>query len=692
MLSALLLVRGRSQVVLAQTSLCTVTQATISSTGHTFGPFFSANGNRIVFGSNAKDIGSNADGNNEVFLVDVTTSPFTFTQITDNNGSFFARASTNANGTRVVFSLDFSLHLADVTTTPPTLTNLGLTSFITGFAPPRMISDAGTKIIFVSNGNPIGANADANTEIFLFDTVSNTFAQITDTSGSSIINSDASMSGDGTKIVFASNADLTGANADGNREIFLVDLSTSPFTFTQITNTTGSVPLIQQPTITSNGTRIMFRSNKDLVPGSNADGNHEIFLFDTTTSAFTQVTNSTGFIFTQAVISGNGTRAVFSSPLDLVPESNADGNHEIFLVELTTNPFSFTQITNTTGAPNNFEATINGDGTRLAFHSMANLTGANSDGSQEIFVAICNDNGDPVPPTAEAGASQSIHAGQTVYLDGNGSSDDVTPTENLQYGWSFAFVPEGSTATLAGANTATPTFVADLTGTYVVRLVVTDQDGLSSAPDDVTISSLNAPPNADAGPEQGAVIGNLITLDGSASNDPDLDPNSFSWVMVTVPVGSAAALSGANTANPTFVPDLPGPYVAQLIVEDPFGASAPDAVTIAVITGEQFAEQETAEAVNTVGTLPDSSVTTEGNQTALGNMLTAAITAVQSGDVAEAQKKLQDAIERTDGCALRGSPDPPGGGKIKQDYVKTCADQAPLYAQLKSALDALSIP
>jgi hypothetical protein len=59
------------------------------------------------------------------------------------------------------------------------------------------------------------------------------------------------------------------------------------------------------------------------------------------------------------------------------------------------------------------------------------------------------------------------------------------------------------------------------------------------------------------------------------------------------------------------------------------------------------------------------------------------------GDVVDAKKKLQDAIERTDGCALRGSPDPPGGGQIKQDYIKTCTDQVPVYTLLKNALDSL---
>jgi hypothetical protein len=225
--------------------------------------------------------------------------------------------------------------------------------------------------------------------------------------------------------------------------------------------------------------------------------------------------------------------------------------------------------------------------------------------------------------------------------------------------------------------------------------VTTDQRGISrpqGAACDMGAfeASLNEPPNAEAGPDQGAFVGNIVYLDGSASNDPDFDLITFSWILIASPTDSTAALSHANTATPFFVPDLPGVYVVELVVSDPFVASAPDTVTIAVTTTVDFAGQQTVYTLNSVLSLPPSNVTTEGNQTALGNFLTQVIAALQVGDVGDAKKKLQDAIERTDGCALRGSPDLPGGGQIRQDYIKACTDQAPVYTLLKSALDVLS--
>src|SRR6185503_4740955 len=101
----------------------------------------------------------------------------------------------------------------------------------------------------------------------------------------------------------------------------------------------------------------------------------------------------------------------------------------------------------------------------------------------------------------------SIDVGQTVPLDGSGSFASNTPSSLLQYSWSLVSRPSGSAATLVNATTATPTFLADAAGTFVVQLVVTDPDnGLLSAPDQVVISSTFVPPNANAGPAQSGIV------------------------------------------------------------------------------------------------------------------------------------------------------------------------------------------
>ena len=89
------------------------------------------------------------------------------------------------------------------------------------------------------------------------------------------------------------------------------------------------------------------------------------------------------------------------------------------------------------------------------------------------------------PPVANAGPDQAIPAvGSEVQLDGTQSSDP--DGDFITYQWSFIYQPAGSMAALSGANTTSPSFVADVAGAYVVSLVV-DDGILGSAPDTVTI-------------------------------------------------------------------------------------------------------------------------------------------------------------------------------------------------------------
>lgn len=180
-------------------------------------------------------------------------------------------------------------------------------------------------------------------------------------------------------------------------------------------------------------------------------------------------------------------------------------------------------------------------------------------------------------PTANAGLDQVVVAGQTVHLDGTASSDpEGTP---LTFAWTFASRPTGSTAVLSNATTATPTFVADRAGNFVVQLIVSDGQ-LFSVPDTVLISTSNTPPVANAGPDQTVDPGTLVQLDGFASSDANNDPLAFLWSFTTRPAGSTATLSTAVIPNPTFVADRAGLYTVQLVVNDGKVDSAPDTVNI----------------------------------------------------------------------------------------------------------------
>jgi PKD repeat protein len=82
-------------------------------------------------------------------------------------------------------------------------------------------------------------------------------------------------------------------------------------------------------------------------------------------------------------------------------------------------------------------------------------------------------------PMADAGADDSVDAGDTYEFDGLASMDDG---EIENYTWTFLY--DGATVTLYGAQ---PTFVFDIAGEYTVTLVVTDDGGATDS-DTVTIT------------------------------------------------------------------------------------------------------------------------------------------------------------------------------------------------------------
>jgi hypothetical protein len=184
-----------------------------------------------------------------------------------------------------------------------------------------------------------------------------------------------------------------------------------------------------------------------------------------------------------------------------------------------------------------------------------------------------------VPPRADAGADRSAAPTRAITLDGSASRDPNNTS--LTYSWRIVSQPTGSQPTLANATTATPRFTADVPGLYTVALTVSD-GSLTSAADQVniTVATGNSPPIANAGPDQTVTIGQVVTLDGRASTDPNGDSLTSNWCVRGRPQGSTATLNGANTARPTFTPDVAGSYVFCLTVNDGQSGSASDSVVV----------------------------------------------------------------------------------------------------------------
>lgn len=186
-----------------------------------------------------------------------------------------------------------------------------------------------------------------------------------------------------------------------------------------------------------------------------------------------------------------------------------------------------------------------------------------------------------VGPQADAGAAQTAAAGSQVTLDGTGSSDPEG--DPLIYSWAQV---SGPAVTLSGASTATPTFAAPTRSTSDQTLVfeMTVSDGIAAATAQVSILvPANIAPLADAGTAQTVAGGTQATLDGSASNDPEGDPLTYSWTQIS---GPSVVLTTPNSAVAGFTAPpktgLDQNLAFQLVVDDGIASSVPAVTEILV--------------------------------------------------------------------------------------------------------------
>jgi len=197
--------------------------------------------------------------------------------------------------------------------------------------------------------------------------------------------------------------------------------------------------------------------------------------------------------------------------------------------------------------------------------------------ADSVDVTVLNDFNEP--PSGSAGADQVVKEGATVSLNGNGSSDPNG--DPLTYSWAQT---SGPAVTLSSPLAASPTFTApqvSVDTALTFELVVNDGNGGSDS-DVVSVTVINNnPPVANAGADQVVNEQAPVTLNGTASSDPDGDSLTFAWTQMAGPV---VTLTGANSGAAAFAsPQVTAntPLAFQLTVSD--GAlSATDQVNVTV--------------------------------------------------------------------------------------------------------------
>ena len=297
----------------------------------------SQDGRFVVFEWQGDPLGTNADGNREIFrhdrLLD-TTIQVTFTTACENRDP-----SVDAAGGRIAF-------VTDCTDLDP------------------------------------GFNADGNAEVVVWDGGALVHEE---TTGCTSLEPEIAP-GAGDFVSFHSDCDApyTAGNADLNQEIFQWQWGLGPAGFDQVTDTSDAATEVSETVSSSaDGRFLLFASNADLA-GSNPDGSVEMFRWDRDSDTFLQLTDE-GFtvVHSHGALDDSGRHAAYES-LDLVGGFVSNLHHHD-----TADGTTRTVAANPTTDEEFPAIAVTGLGRVIVvYQSAADFLGSNADGNVELWRSV----------------------------------------------------------------------------------------------------------------------------------------------------------------------------------------------------------------------------------------------------------------------------------------------------------------
>ena len=218
--------------------------------------------------------------------------------------------------------------------------------------------------------------------------------------------------------------------------------------------------------------------------------------------------------------------------------------------------------------------------------------------------------------------------------------------------------------------------------TYI-PMVRENNPGTEIFHDPIPAECSNEPPVAVVDEGQRVAVGDTVWLDGSDSWDPDSDPLTYAWSFFSTPDGSTAAIEDTTADQTSFIPNLPGDYVVDLVVNDGTVDSELSTLTVVAISAEQEAQEKLEEIREVIWLIAPEDLRNANAVKPLTNKINAILAMIDDTLFDEALVKLQDDIlSKTDGCAEIGEPD-------GNDWLLNCDDQDVVYPMVMRVVELL---
>jgi Tol biopolymer transport system component len=536
------------------TGLAQLTEDSLPNSGSIMRIALAGSGNRIAFVSNSNLTGSNSELFGNLFVIDWNGG--NLSQLTDLPLGHIQGISISDDGHRIAFSFNGS---------------------------------------FDVDGDGEPENDDFGYEIFTILSDGTQLTQLTDAVDFDSVS--PAVSGDGTKIAFQSNADLTGRNNKNNDEIFISNWNGANLTQLSITKIGGqSTPFAANPSITDDdadgsGHWVYFFSNHS--QGEiNLDVNAEIFRIRSDRDEFEAITDTSfsdgSFV---PIVSGDGSRVVFYSLDDIDGTANGvgngDGSPDLFATDADgSNPLQLTA--GLLGLIRDVDLTP--DGSKIVFSATADLVGADPDRGGEIYLmnpdgtalsqltsmfageayspSICADGSLVAFISDEDYDGTNVDGSDELYLVNGDGSDTRRMTDGpggkrvgnprLARSCSFAIYDSNSDELGSNSDGGREIWRAEADGTATLTQLTDDGDGESSS---------ERPRMADSGA--------WVVFQSTADLGGDGTANAHWQVWRMAANGSSLEQIAAHADFDALEPDISGDgrYIAYSSNADPLGSN-----------------------------------------------------------------------------------------------------------------------